>query len=111
LSKETLTVTGSNGYLISSKLFDLFISIFAISALVSNLLTPFIKLNKKYLLMVIDLLFLLGTFLILYSRCKYFLFVGRILQGFGFGFIGNSVPVYLSSVSTLDKKGMIGSLH
>lgn len=111
LSKETLTVTGSNGYLISSRLFDLFISIFAISALVSNLITPFIKLSKKYLLMVIDLLFLLGTFLILYSRCKYFLFVGRILQGFGFGFIGNSVPVYLSSVSTLDKKGMIGSLH
>lgn len=41
----------------------------------------------------------------------YSLFLGRMVEGFAFGFIGNSVPVYLGSIASLENKGMIGGLY
>lgn len=111
LSKVPLTKSGSNGYTISDKSYELFISIFALSAIVSNLATPFIKINKKYMLVLIDLLFLAGVLMICFAKNSFLLFAGRVIQGYGFGFIGNSVPVYLGNIASLEKKGMIGGLH
>lgn len=111
ISKPIYTKTGESGFTMAENSFDFFISIFAIGALVSNLLTPFIKLTKKRILILIDVLFLIGAILICFAKNTAFLFAGRIIQGFGFGFIGNTVPLYLSNIASADKKGMIGGLH
>lgn len=111
ITKKAYTQTKESGFIMEESTFEYFISIFALGAIIANFATPFVKINKKQFLILIDGLFFLGVLLICFARSSWHLFLGRMIQGFGFGFIGNSVPVYLSSVASLDKKGMIGGLH
>lgn len=54
-----------------------------------------------------DYLFTVGSVIMAYTKSIQMLMVGRILVGLGIGMASMVIPVYLSEVSPVKKRGMI----
>lgn len=87
------------------------VSILCVGAFLSNILVTSVALNRKHMLVVNNLTYILGQALILLARNKYYVIGGRFFIGIGSGVTCALVPLYFQKLSSLKMRGVYGSLH
>uniref|UniRef100_M8CBD8 Sugar transporter ERD6-like protein 6 n=1 Tax=Aegilops tauschii TaxID=37682 RepID=M8CBD8_AEGTA len=80
----------------------------------------FVKMSNGYLaqaivapraLMIAAIPNILGWLAISVAKDTTFLYMGRLLEGFGVGIISYTVPVYIAEISPQNKRGTLGSVN
>lgn len=87
------------------------VSILCLGAFLSNILVTSVALNRKYMLIVNNLTYILGQALILLAKNKYYVICGRFFIGIGSGVTCALVPLYFQKLSPPRTRGIYGSLH
>ncbi|XP_037426688.1 sugar transporter ERD6-like 4 isoform X2 [Triticum dicoccoides] len=67
--------------------------------------------GHKGALMIAAIPNILGWFAISLAKDTTFLYMGRLLEGFGVGIISYTVPVYIAEISPQNKRGALGSVN
>ncbi|XP_061950111.1 sugar transporter ERD6-like 6 [Populus nigra] len=80
-----------------------------IGALVSGQLAEYI--GRKGSLVVAAVPNIIGWLSISFAVDSSFLFMGRLLEGFGVGIISYTVPVYIAEIAPQDMRGSLGSVN
>nr|XP_004233971.1 sugar transporter ERD6-like 6 [Solanum lycopersicum] len=80
-----------------------------VGAIASGQISEYI--GRKGTLMIAALPSISGWFAISIARDTSFLYMGRLMGGFGVGIISYVVPVYISEISPQNMRGVLGSIN
>ncbi|KAF8022820.1 hypothetical protein BT93_F0362 [Corymbia citriodora subsp. variegata] len=80
-----------------------------IGAIASGQISEYI--GRKGSLMIAAIPNILGWLAISFAKDCSFLYMGRLLEGFGVGVISYTVPVYISEIAPQNKRGSLGSVN
>ncbi|KAJ6398436.1 hypothetical protein OIU77_019269 [Salix suchowensis] len=80
-----------------------------VGAIISGQLAEYI--GRKGSLMVAAVPNIIGWLSISFARDASFLFMGRLMEGFGVGIISYTVPVYIAEISPQNMRGSLGSVN
>ncbi|VAI10609.1 unnamed protein product [Triticum turgidum subsp. durum] len=67
--------------------------------------------GHKGALMIAAIPNIIGWLAISLAKDTTFLYIGRLLEGFGVGIISYTVPVYIAEISPRNKRGALGSVN
>lgn len=67
--------------------------------------------GRKGSLMIAAIPNILGWLAISFAKDSSFLFMGRLLEGFGVGIISYTVPVYIAEIAPQNLRGSLGSVN
>ncbi|KAA3474379.1 sugar transporter ERD6-like 6 [Gossypium australe] len=77
-----------------------------VTSLLRNLIYPLIN-----SLMIAAIPNIIGWLAISFAKDSSFLFMGRLLEGFGVGIISYTVPVYIAEIAPQNMRGSLGSVN
>lgn len=80
-----------------------------IGALVSGIMADYI--GRKGALLVASVPNILGWFAISFTKNSVFLYIGRLLTGFGVGVISFTVPIYIAEIAPKHLRGSLGTIN
>ncbi|XP_054823214.1 sugar transporter ERD6-like 6 [Prosopis cineraria] len=80
-----------------------------VGAITSGQMSEYI--GRKGSLMVAAIPNIIGWLAISFAKDSSFLFMGRLLEGFGVGIISYVVPVYIAEISPQNMRGSLGSVN
>ncbi|XP_062180523.1 sugar transporter ERD6-like 4 [Phragmites australis] len=80
-----------------------------VGAITSGQIAEYI--GRKGSLMIAAVPNIIGWLAISFAKDSSFLFMGRLLEGFGVGVISYTVPVYIAEIAPQDKRGALGSVN
>ncbi|XVF62039.1 hypothetical protein PTKIN_Ptkin08bG0185000 [Pterospermum kingtungense] len=80
-----------------------------VGAIASGQIAEYI--GRKGSLMIAAIPNILGWLAISFAKDSSFLFMGRLLEGFGVGIISYTVPVYIAEISPQNMRGSLGSVN
>lgn len=80
-----------------------------VGAIASGQIAEYI--GRKGSLMIAAIPNVIGWFIISFSKDVSFLYLGRLLEGFGVGVISYTVPVYIAEISPQNMRGTLGSVN
>ncbi|KAK9284670.1 hypothetical protein L1049_023846 [Liquidambar formosana] len=80
-----------------------------IGAITSGLIEDYV--GRKGSLMIASVPNIIGWLAIAFSGDTLFLYLGRLLEGFGVGIISYTVPIYISEISPQHLRGSLGSVN
>ncbi|XP_072994890.1 sugar transporter ERD6-like 4 [Typha latifolia] len=81
----------------------------ALGALLSGLIAE--SRGHRVSLSIASIPNIIGWLLIVHAKDSCFLYIGRLLEGFGVGIIAYTVPVYIAEIAPLNMTGALGSVH
>ncbi|EPS70659.1 hypothetical protein M569_04101, partial [Genlisea aurea] len=67
--------------------------------------------GRKGSLMIASIPNIIGWLIISFAKDSSFLFMGRLLEGFGVGIISYTVPVYIAEIAPQNLRGTLGSVN
>lgn len=93
--------------------FSLFGSLSNVGAMVGAIASGQIAeyMGRKGSLMIASIPNIIGWLAISFSKDTSFLYMGRLLEGFGVGIISYTVPVYIAEISPQNMRGSLGSVN
>lgn len=93
--------------------FSLFGSLSNVGAMVGAIASGQIAeyIGRKGSLMIAAIPNIIGWLAISFARDTSFLYIGRLLEGFGVGIISYTVPVYIAEIAPQDRRGSLGSVN
>ncbi|XP_044469109.1 sugar transporter ERD6-like 6 isoform X2 [Mangifera indica] len=80
-----------------------------VGAIASGQIAEYI--GRKGSLMIAAIPNIIGWLAISFAKDSSFLFMGRLLEGFGVGVISYTVPVYIAEISPQNMRGSLGSVN
>lgn len=80
-----------------------------VGAIASGQISEYI--GRKGSLMIAAVPNIIGWLIISFSKDSSFLFMGRLLEGFGVGVISYTVPVYIAEIAPQNMRGSLGSVN
>uniref|UniRef100_A0A2N9EC79 Major facilitator superfamily (MFS) profile domain-containing protein n=1 Tax=Fagus sylvatica TaxID=28930 RepID=A0A2N9EC79_FAGSY len=80
-----------------------------VGALASGQIAEYI--GRKGSLMIASIPNIIGWLAISFAKDASFLYMGRLLEGFGVGIISYTVPVYIAEISPQNMRGSLGSVN
>ncbi|XP_010254812.1 PREDICTED: sugar transporter ERD6-like 6 isoform X2 [Nelumbo nucifera] len=80
-----------------------------VGAIASGQIAEYI--GRKGSLMIASIPNIIGWLAISFARDSSFLFMGRLLEGFGVGVISYTVPVYIAEIAPQNMRGGLGSVN
>lgn len=80
-----------------------------IGAIASGQIAEYI--GRKGSLMIASIPNIIGWLAISFAKDASFLYMGRLLEGFGVGIISYTVPVYIAEISPQNMRGSLGSVN
>ncbi|KAK6258333.1 hypothetical protein SCA6_012807 [Theobroma cacao] len=80
-----------------------------VGAIASGQIAEYI--GRKGSLMIAAIPNIIGWLAISFAKDSSFLFMGRLLEGFGVGIISYTVPVYIAEISPQNMRGSLGSVN
>ncbi|KAM7263293.1 hypothetical protein ACFE04_000976 [Oxalis oulophora] len=80
-----------------------------VGAIASGQIAEYI--GRKGSLMIAAIPNVIGWLAISFAKDSSFLFMGRLLEGFGVGIISYVVPVYIAEIAPQNKRGSLGSVN
>ncbi|GAY42696.1 hypothetical protein CUMW_068880 [Citrus unshiu] len=80
-----------------------------VGAIASGQIAEYI--GRKGSLMIAAVPNIIGWLIISFSKDSSFLFMGRLLEGFGVGVISYTVPVYIAEIAPQNMRGSLGSVN
>ncbi|GKU99171.1 hypothetical protein SLEP1_g12054 [Rubroshorea leprosula] len=80
-----------------------------VGAIASGQIAEYI--GRKGSLMIAAIPNIIGWLVISFARDSSFLFMGRLLEGFGVGIISYTVPVYIAEIAPQNMRGSLGSVN
>ncbi|OWM74585.1 sugar transporter ERD6-like 6 [Punica granatum] len=80
-----------------------------VGAITSGQMSEYI--GRKGSLMIAAVPNVIGWLAISFAKDTSFLYMGRLLEGFGVGVISYTVPVYIAEIAPQDKRGSLGSVN
>lgn len=89
----------------------LMVPVFTPGALISNLVSPYIKLRQRTCLMISNAFYISGTSLLILAYKNWSIWLARFVAGIGMGLTCVYAPLYLESISPLHIRGTVCSLH
>lgn len=75
---------------------------------IAGLLTD--QIGRKWVLLSNSIFTILGYVLVMIGGEVWVLLLGRLIQGFGAGFVMTTVPMYVGEIATVKIRGALGSL-
>lgn len=80
-----------------------------VGAIASGQISEYI--GRKGSLMIASIPNIIGWLSISFARDSSFLFMGRLMEGFGVGIISYTVPVYIAEIAPQNMRGSLGSIN
>lgn len=80
-----------------------------VGAIASGQIAEYI--GRKGSLMIASIPNIIGWLIISFAKDSSFLFMGRLLEGFGVGIISYTVPVYIAEIAPQNLRGSLGSVN
>lgn len=80
-----------------------------VGAIASGQIAEYI--GRKGSLMIASIPNIIGWLTISFAKDSSFLYMGRLLEGFGVGIISYTVPVYISEIAPQNMRGSLGSVN
>ncbi|KAF5961058.1 hypothetical protein HYC85_002267 [Camellia sinensis] len=80
-----------------------------VGAIASGQISEYV--GRKGSLMIASIPNIIGWLTISFAKDSSFLYMGRLLEGFGVGIISYVVPVYIAEIAPQNKRGSLGSVN